>query len=244
MGETKRPRKRPGQAKDSKRVRKEMEVDRKAQELTSLIFGGDAEDNATAAQEQEDDRGIVQKRIAPSSLLSKSFVTDSAHEEASSDDESDDDEPKSATKTSVWEDPDNSMVRISGDDSGHRLKKLRDTREAAHWRQSELEQRLRQRYEKTAVRTSQTNWAAVDPIPNTQSTDKGEDDNDFLESESGVLFAKNRNRIPSNIIDMVRLKDANVQDPCGGVLRCVSFHQMSDPDEPLLMTAGLDKTIR
>lgn len=242
MGDTKRSRKRNGQAKNSKRMRQEQEVDRKAEELTSLIFGnggGDTDININTADQIED---IFEKRATPTSLLSKSATDELVGEDASSDD--DDNEAKdtsSIDRTAAWEDTDSATIHIT-EGSQDRLKKLRDTRQDTNWHQSELEQRLRQRYQKTAVRTSRTNWAAVD----TNTKKENEDDRDIsmVESEAGPLFAKSRGRIPANIIDTVRLKDVNEQDPCGAVLRCVSFHQKSDPNEPLLLTAGLDKTVR
>ena len=46
--------------------------------------------------------------------------------------------------------------------------------------------------------------------------------------------------LPPHMLETVRMKDANQQDPSRAVVQSVEFHPMGQ----LLMTAGLDKRLR
>mmetsp|Transcript_2091 Transcript_2091/g.4843 ORF Transcript_2091/g.4843 Transcript_2091/m.4843 type:complete len:696 (-) Transcript_2091:85-2172(-) len=156
-------------------------------------------------------------------------------------------------------------------DASDRLKKLRKSRkEKTELTTQELEQRLRQRYEVTAQTTARTDWAASAPlsmkdddgeIGGTKKSHDDEDDGQLLTSTdlfstSESLFADHPGylkagggttgggRLPPNVLDIVRCPDANQADPNRAVVQAVNFHPGSDPDQPLLLTAGLDKTLR
>jgi hypothetical protein len=80
--------------------------------------------------------------------------------------------------------------------------------------------------------------------------DDTEDDNDFddealnLFSTSKSLLASSRNSLAPNILNIIRCPDGNQVDPNKAVVRAVNFHPGSDPDQPLMLTAGLDKNLR
>lgn len=175
------------------------------------------------------------------------------------DDESDsDDDDRKDNSAPVWEDPDDAKMKLI--DGSSRLKKLRLSLDETQALSShELEQRLRKRYESSSHTTARTDWATEYKETNkiTDSENDGETD-DYnvrgggaaddaalnLFSTSKSLLASSRYQLPPNILDIVRCPDANVKDPNRAVVRCIDFHPGSDPDEPLMLTAGLDKTLR
>jgi hypothetical protein len=215
-------RKRNTDSKTSRRVRQERDVDLKEQQLTSLIFGGDGQVDDSVTSLRSPEGGV---REIPVELKTSSPSDDGTKEAPPND-------------VPLWDDPDDGTIQVSAH-SGHRLKKLRDSRQDTSWNSSQLEIRLRQQYEKTAVKASSTKWASVNALDKESATDAI-----HSQSESGKVFSTKGNRLPPNVIDIVRLKDANADDPCSAVLRCAQFYQNSDPEEPVLMTAGLDRCLR
>lgn len=60
----------------------------------------------------------------------------------------------------------------------------------------------------------------------------------------GPLLRGHSKRLQPNILKVVRYPNANQSDPCNSVVQSVHFHPGSEPDRPLMLTAGLDKTLR
>lgn len=154
----------------------------------------------------------------------------------------------------AWEDPDDGAATKLVDAS-YRLRKLRRSREEKQALSShELEQRLRERYEDTAQGAARTDWAKTSQILDDKrrlgsddDTDDEEDSDDealTLFDTSKSLLASSRNRLPPNILNIIRCPDANQADPNNAVVRAVNFHPGSDPEQPLMLTAGLDKNLR
>jgi hypothetical protein len=97
-----------------------------------------------------------------------------------------------------------------------------------------------------------------DDNDSSKSESSGETKGDFLFNSSASLLRqpgvpKNagvdmtwfpQQRLPPHTIQMVRCPDANQVDPNSSVVQAVHFHPGSDPDRPLVLTAGLDKTLR
>eukprot|EP00536_Pseudo-nitzschia_multiseries_P003153 jgi/Psemu1/185171/e_gw1.47.101.1 len=172
------------------------------------------------------------------------MVVDNGDDDDDDDDDDDEDSAKEEDKP-VWEDPDDAKAALI--DGNSRLKKLRRSRQETEALSShELEQRLRERYESSAQSTARTDWA-------TKATDRKikndeDEDNDesalALFSTSKSLLASSRNQLPPNFLNLVRCPDANLADANKAVVRCIDFHPASDPDQPLMLTAGLDKTLR
>eukprot|EP00535_Pseudo-nitzschia_heimii_P003969 CAMPEP_0197179694 /NCGR_PEP_ID=MMETSP1423-20130617/4555_1 /TAXON_ID=476441 /ORGANISM="Pseudo-nitzschia heimii, Strain UNC1101" /LENGTH=597 /DNA_ID=CAMNT_0042629639 /DNA_START=78 /DNA_END=1871 /DNA_ORIENTATION=- len=167
-------------------------------------------------------------------------------------DEEDDEESAKEGSAPVWEDPDDSKAALIN--GGSRLKKLRRSRQEKEALSShELEQRLRQRYETSSQSTARTDWATrtkKQRIAIKKTDLDGSDDDDDEEaaisffSTSKALLASTRNQLPPSILNIVRCPDANLTDPTKAVVRCIDFHPASEPDRPLMLTAGLDKSLR
>ena len=162
-------------------------------------------------------------------------------------DDEDEDGGKVVHSAPAWEDPDDATIKLV--DGSSRLKKLRNSRQETQALSSnELEQRLRQRYESSSHATARTDWAAEPKEQQKIVTDDNDEENydTALEifSTSKSLLASSRNQLPPNILDIVRCPDANLTDPNKAVVRCIDFHPGSDPEQPLMLTAGLDKTLR
>ena len=164
----------------------------------------------------------------------------------------DDDEESAKEETApAWDDPDDSKAALINGSS--RLKKLRRSRQEKEALSShELEQRLRQRYETSSQSTARTDWATKSKkqrIAIKKTDPDGSDDDDeeaalSFFSTSKALLASSRNQLPPNILNIVRCPDANLTDPNKAVVRCIDFHPASEPDQPLMLTAGLDKSLR
>lgn len=239
--------------KSRKRARKEAQEDKEEEELTRLIFGGDnaATINETAEQEESDlfppqhDNDEVEFgfQIDRGGSGTKAFYgsNDDDEEEKGYPDDDDDDENDLAEDTPAWVD-DEDEAEISLVEGSSRLRKLRNSRqETRALSAEELEQRLRKRYEESTQRTARTDWAR----PSKSKVDDDEEDEaSKLFSTSGSLLASSKYRLPPSILKIVRCPDANQADYSKSVVRSVHFHPGSDPNTPLLLTAGLDKSLR
>eukprot|EP00899_Mesostigma_viride_P012015 jgi/Mesvir1/20814/Mv07915-RA.2 len=62
---------------------------------------------------------------------------------------------------------------------------------------------------------------------------------DVLKSAAALTGSQRSRRLPQGHIEVSRLKDANQQSPCQGVVRALRFHQRSQ----VMMTASLDKAL-
>ena len=161
-------------------------------------------------------------------------------------DDDDDEDSVQEDAAPAWEDPDDSKTALI--DGNSRLKKLRRSRQETEALSShELEQRLRERYEASSQSTARTDWATKTKDRKIKNDDDDEDNDEAalaLFSTSKSLLASSRNQLPANILNLVRCPDANLADPNKAVVRCIDFHPASDPGQPLMLTAGLDKTLR
>jgi hypothetical protein len=244
----KRPR--GSSSKSQKRARKEAQEDLEERQLTALVFGKptiepDDNDNdhdndhvGNVEGSEEENEKDFSFQIDRGGLA----VKDDAHKE-DIENEEDGDDGRSIPDdedSPAWEDPDDVAVGLAG--SSNRLKKLRTSREElTPLKGAELERRLRKRYEDTTQATARTDWARA---TGAQGNDGEEEAAKKLFSKSGSLLASSRNRLPPNVLSIVRCPDANQTDPSKSVVQAVQFHPGSDRDKPLLLTAGLDKTLR
>jgi U3 small nucleolar RNA-associated protein 18 len=67
-----------------------------------------------------------------------------------------------------------------------------------------------------------------------------QDENDELFANSKALLGESSSRLQPGYLNIIRCKDANQHDPSKSVVKSVSFHSSGE----LLLTAGLDKTLR
>ena len=152
------------------------------------------------------------------------------------------------TAEPVWQDDDDEGVSVNLWNTS-RLLKLRKTRtEAAAiaLSGSELESRLRRRYQKSTQIGARTDWADISDKRSQEDQSGGkQNETDYQDSsETLLLGASAQTRLPPNILNTMRCPDANLSDPNQAVVQAVHFHPGSDPDSPLLLTAGFDKTLR
>eukprot|EP00560_Eucampia_antarctica_P004484 CAMPEP_0197831150 /NCGR_PEP_ID=MMETSP1437-20131217/7734_1 /TAXON_ID=49252 ORGANISM="Eucampia antarctica, Strain CCMP1452" /NCGR_SAMPLE_ID=MMETSP1437 /ASSEMBLY_ACC=CAM_ASM_001096 /LENGTH=605 /DNA_ID=CAMNT_0043433937 /DNA_START=195 /DNA_END=2012 /DNA_ORIENTATION=- len=154
----------------------------------------------------------------------------------------------------VWNDEGGKDLNISLATKSNTVKKLRKTMSDDNVNAQDYEDRLRERFQSTVGAMAHTEWANVENL-NKQSGSSDEesstsdDDEDYptatkLLSSSAPLLSSKSSQIPSNIIKLIRRPDANLSDPSQSTVQSVQFHPASDEDAPLLLTAGLDKTLR
>lgn len=145
----------------------------------------------------------------------------------------------------AWQDDDDENVQVNLMESSMRLRKLRTSQSEAvdALPGRDLEARLRNRFQSTAELTARTDWARVN---DRAVGDDNENADGTPESSSLSLFGGPSigRKLPGGAINMVRCRDANQSDPNRSVVQAVHFHPASDAANPLLLTAGLDKTLR
>lgn len=175
---------------------------------------------------------------------------DNSSGESDANDDSDNGEPKAA-----WVDDDDEDVAVSLM-SSDRLRKLRRTLdETEELTGKDYQQRLRDRYQKTAGAAVRTDWADVGALAEDEgegeerASDESDSDDDEGPSATNILASttsllSTSSKLPPNILKTIRCPDANLSDPNKSVVSSVQFHPGADPDAPLLLTAGLDKTLR
>ena len=259
------------QQKSKKRAKKEAQEDLEEQNLTNLIFGGETllseakhdidstnqNENSLEEAERIDDQqdefafqidrtGGEDEEDSDNEFVERTPATRLNKAEDDDDDDSDSDGEgrDNDADAPAWEDEDD--VELSLIESSNRLKKLRKSRqETKALSSSELEERLRERYQRSTQAAARTDWAKAGTVANDQQQIKEEDQLAAnLFSTSSSLLASSIHRLPPNILKVVRCPDANQADPNKAVVQAVHFHPASDPDQPLMLTAGLDKTLR
>jgi hypothetical protein len=237
--------------KSKKSKKKEQQAAQDLQEerrLTSLLFGGgslhvpsqvekDGEDEEEAPFSFEIDRtGISEDQEDGDRNLARSF--NEADEERN-------DKTEEAGVAWVDEDDADLEVNLLGTSRLRKLRKTKTEEAASALNGRELEQRLRQRYQNTTQAAARTDWARLDEKGGSEE-DQSDAEDAALQSSSAplVLQSSASQRLPPNILNIMRCPDANQADPNTSVVQAVNFHPGSDPERPLLLTAGLDKTLR
>lgn len=240
---------------EAKRAKLEAEEEEE-QRLTSLLFGNDVvEDDAAPAWNDDDDDGsdddesmddhdgaLFQIDRTGEKVDSEDEAEESDGMEQGSEDNMDEDSVQKG-QVSAWVDDDDENITVSLTKSD-RVKKLRSSLAEDEVQGSSYEQKLRDRYEATTSATSRTDWAT---LPQSDDESSGsESDEDFTSSKllSSTAPLLSNNRLQPNILNVVRCPDANAGHYNNSTVNAVQFHPGSDEDEPLMMTAGLDKTLR
>lgn len=238
---------------EAKRAKLQAEDDEEKR-LTGLLFGSKGDDVASAWHDDDDEEEDVENGAVidnSASLFQIDRTGDGEWEGAednnagsSGDDDGDDlsQEGKEEKNSSAWVDEDDENMTISLTKSG-RTKKLRSSMEEDEIQGSSYEQRLRERYAATTSATSRIDWASLpqsDKDSDTDSDDEGTTSN-LLSSTAPLL---SNNRLQPNVLSITRCADANAGHYSNSTVQAVQFHPGSDEDEPLMLTAGLDKTLR
>jgi len=154
--------------------------------------------------------------------------------------------------SSAWVDEDDDNLTISLEKKADRLKKLRNTMNENIIDGKDYEQRLRTRFETTSSAIARTDWASVDHITQnekdggkiSQADDEEETSASKILSSTKSLLASSSSRLQPHILNVIRCPDANQNNYNQSTVNSVHFHPGSDEDDPLMLTAGLDKTLR
>ncbi len=235
----------PSQAPAPKRKRKSKAApppqildsegkDEEEKRLESLLFATTVdlnvsdESEAEYAEDLDDlaalgfviDKGHVARAVSP-----MEEATDEGEEGEEGSDTSDERKP-------AWHDPDDDEMHINIA-SKSRLRKLRNEDDEEVVSAVEYQKRLRAQFQK------------VHPAPNwaLSETQRGKDSSELLkllQSTDGILSKNSFKALPQEVLEVTRVKDANQLAYSQAVIQALSWH----PNAQVLLTAGLDKTIR
>lgn len=159
----------------------------------------------------------------------------------------------------AWEDSDDEKLEVSLA-SVALNRKLRETAAEDFTSGQDYSLRLRRQFERTYPVPS---WSLPEKSSSKRrrlsGSDESSDDSDIdvddanaslsavplaalLASTESLTLSKTSKavRLRPEVIDIARLTDANVSHPSKSAIQCLSFH----PSHPLLLTAGLDSTLR
>lgn len=218
----------------------ELDEERK---LTALLFGGSS-DNIKPSIVRHESTDLVD-RDRPLFEIDRAGVEldNDVHDLSNNEDKViDDSRVKDEDQEGpAWVDEDDANLEVDLLATS-RLRKLRTERaEQGTLSGVEAEKRLRERFQNTAQLTAHVDWARVEDKDSEDIVDNEE----FINSSESLLqnpLAKNR--LQAQTINIMRCPDVNLSDPNNAVVQVVQFHPGSDSDRPLLLTAGLDKTLR
>ena len=119
-----------------------------------------------------------------------------------------------------------------------RTKKLRSNESETVISGTEYSQRLRKQLAKLHGAQS---WAQPKATDSASDSDSGGDGVKHLLAKGGAIIDKGRpHALRRGTIDVLRCPDANAADPNSAVVQSVRFH----PQSSVMLTAGLDKTLR
>lgn len=240
---------------ESKRLKLEQEQEEEKR-LTSLLFGSSGtsawkdDDDDEYENDQDRDSGMIDSLNDTGTMFEIDRVGtgiyndhDEIHEGKEEEDNSI--QTNDEEKNTVWVDEDDKDLTYSLVASD-RTKKLRESMSETVVSGGDYEERLRERH--AATRTTRTDWANLDIHEDLQgSGDEVDEEEEFGEkllSSTKSLLASTSTRLQPHILNVVRCPDANSGHYNASTVNVVQFHPGSDEDEPLMMTGGLDKTLR
>jgi len=150
-------------------------------------------------------------------------------------------DPEESGPVAAWEDEDDDEITVNIATES-RSRKLRQKERETVISGKEYTQRLRNKFEQL---NQTTTWATL-PQNTTADKEHGSDSDSDDDQEDNLLQSTTPllnnvpQRLPPTYIQLTRMKDANVKDPSNAVVQSVEFHSGGE----ILMTAGMDKTIR
>jgi hypothetical protein len=236
----KRPRNSKTHQRNEKQALNDEEVERA---LTASLFGSSGITSLSSSSKPKDESLFTFEvdRVGEPSLA----LQDNHDENDTDSNILEEDIPPSSSKA-AWIDDDDDVVAISL--QADRVRKLRTERsETDPLSGSVYQERLRQRFTSTATTTSHVTWAqtAADTILETENEDSLLSLEEGASISTSLLASPHQRALRPGRIQMKRCPDVNRSDPSAAVLQVVQFHPApNDPDRPLLLTAGLDKTLR
>lgn len=237
--------------KSKKALKKEQQAAQdfeEEQRLSSLLFGGGP--TSSSLPDQPKNNEVVEEDTPFSFEIDRTGISDGQDnddEEASVEHMQEDEMEEAEDSGPAWVDDDDAKLEVNLLETS-RLRKLRTSKDevaASALGGVELEQRLRQRFQNTTQATARTDWARIGQKDGSDE-DQSDGEDTALQSSSAplILHSSASQRLPPNILNTMRCPDANQADPSQSVIQAVNFHSGSDPDRPLLLTGGLDKTLR
>lgn len=214
-----------------------------------LTRGGDTEDYDDDEEELGGNHGVlfqIDRKGADIEGINGNEDGNVGGEEDEDMNENDEDSSQKGGQTSAWVDEDDENLTISLQKMD-RVRKLRSSLAEDLVTGSAYEEKLRERYQTTMSATSRTDWAKLpQSSDDDESYDSESEENNYTATKllSSTASLLSNTRLQPNILNIVRCPDANVGHYNNSTLNAVNFHPGSDEDEPLLLTAGLDKTLR
>ncbi|CAI5742948.1 unnamed protein product [Hyaloperonospora brassicae] len=144
-----------------------------------------------------------------------------------------------STLRAAWVDDDDAGVQVNLE-TQPQLRKHRKTERDTVVSGHELQSRLKTFYQSGHGAAS---WADPENFVGEQLVDSNDSD-DENEAEivrsTGKMLDSSSEAVPQGELEIVRMKDANQHAPSNAVVQSVQFH----PNGQLMLTAGLDKTLR
>eukprot|EP01028_Stygiella_incarcerata_P007595 TRINITY_DN31518_c0_g1_i1.p1 TRINITY_DN31518_c0_g1~~TRINITY_DN31518_c0_g1_i1.p1 ORF type:complete len:562 (+),score=146.97 TRINITY_DN31518_c0_g1_i1:135-1688(+) len=198
----------------------EMELFHSASTRFPIFSGGMDMEDAEEDMEEEDDKEEV-----------------SSDDEDEDEDEEEEEERKrgkegegDASKEAVWEDSDDENVQIDIS-SVNRLRKLRETEDEHYISGREYAVRLRRQF--TRVHQHGLQWAQLD-------SERRDEDEILLHNMHSVTQKGSSIKLRPTLLDVIRVRDANLLDPSSAVVQSIEFH----PSGEVLAVGSFDKHVR
>ncbi|KAJ2845088.1 U3 snoRNP protein, partial [Coemansia brasiliensis] len=215
----------PEQKLDKKRVKSDQDKTPGEVDLEKLVFGGEDLADSAVFNDDVEEKEESSEDEQEDSLFYVDTERDGPDTAAIEESEESEESEVASEEEAAWEDDDmqNSRVALK---ATARTRKLRVEEDEDEVSGDVYEQRLRQQFEK------------INPAPKWASMDNDEADGILQSSLS--LLSKKQALLPPNIIDIVRQRNANQEAPSQAVVQSVQFH----PTASVLLTAGMDKTLR
>uniref|UniRef100_A0AAV1U6W2 U3 small nucleolar RNA-associated protein 18 homolog n=1 Tax=Peronospora matthiolae TaxID=2874970 RepID=A0AAV1U6W2_9STRA len=139
----------------------------------------------------------------------------------------------------AWVDEDDEHVQVNLE-TQPQLRKHRKTDRDTVVSGKELQSRLKTFHQSghgTALWADPKNFVGDQLVDGNDSDN--EDEADLVRSTGKMLYSSNE-AVPQGELEVVRMKDANQHAPSNAVVQSMQFH----PNGQLMLTAGLDKTLR
>ncbi|KAJ2332332.1 hypothetical protein GGH92_008956, partial [Coemansia sp. RSA 2673] len=219
---------------NTKRPRQEPAKSRVEVNLERLVFGGDDMDGSNDIFGKE---SHVHEEPSESDMSEAEIGDEEMDDRPNSEPESDG-EPGDGDQAVKDSQPDEPKAAWADDDMKHATK-LRETLDDNEVSGDVYEERLRQQFQKIHAVPK---WAAVAQDQARSGVADEDDDrvgSDLLKSSKSLL-SKSSTVLPPTKLDIARVRNANQAAPSQSAVLSVQFH----PSSNVLLTAGLDKTLR
>lgn len=135
---------------------------------------------------------------------------------------------------SVWEDRHDREVEVDG---ATKIKRFRKDKEQTVMVGVDYEAALRRQYK--AI-NPQSSWAQKLSETNAREDDRAHGEVLDLVTTAGGLLSDTPPRLPPQMLEVTRMKDANLQEPSTAVIKSLMFH----PTAPVLLTGAMDHTVK